>query len=227
MRYLAEGVNAGDGALVVGTSEHNAAFARGLAAAGVDVDAARERRLVMLDAGETLAAFMVEGLPDRDRFDAVVGGTVRALCAPAPGRTLHAYGEMVGILWQDRRYAAAIRLEALWNELLRKGGLRLFCAYPIDVLGEEFCADDVDALLRSHTHLVSAENDLAAAVDQALDDVLGTALAASVRAAMHAGEQPVAALPRGEASILWLRKNLPDYAPEIIARASSRYRPAA
>jgi MEDS: MEthanogen/methylotroph, DcmR Sensory domain len=214
---------------VIATAEHSAAFTRKLAAAGIDVRAARDTgRLVTLDAGETLAGFMVNGSPDRERFDATVGTTVRALRARIPGGALRAYGEMVGLLWRAGEYAAAIKLEALWNALLRDEPIRLYCAYPIDVFGKEFCADDVDALLGAHTHLVPAAAELADAVDEAIGEVLGPAAATLLKTAMDAGEPPAsAALPPGEATILWLRKHLPDYAPEIVARARTRCRAAA
>jgi hypothetical protein len=227
--YLAEALRSGEGALVVGTSEHNAAFVQRLIDDGLDAGAAvRDGRLVVLNAREMLACFMAGGQPNRERFDETIGATIRELCARGGGNSLRAYGEMVGVLWRDGQYAAAIRLEALWNELLRERRFKLFCAYPIDVLGDEFHADDVDALLCAHTHLLPAAHDLAETVDEALDEVLGTAVAASLRIAMRAGEPSAsAALPRGEATILWLRKHLPDYAPEIIARARTRCRPAA
>jgi len=96
------------------------------------------------------------------------------------------------------------------------------------VLGAEFQADDVDALLCAHTELLPAASGLAAAVDEALDEVLGRTVAASLRTAIGAGGPPAsAALPRGEATILWLRTHLPDYAPDIVARARARYRAAA
>ena len=36
------------------------------------------------------------------------------------GRRIHAFGEMVALLWADGNRDGAIRLEELWNEL-RKG----------------------------------------------------------------------------------------------------------
>jgi hypothetical protein len=229
VRYLADGLRSGEAVAVIATAEHSAAFTRQLAAAGIDVRATRDTgRLVTLDAAETLARLMVDGSVDRERFEATVATTIRALRARFPGDALRAYGEMVGLLWQAGEYAAAIKLEAFWNELLLDEPIRLYCAYPIDVLGKEFCADDVDALLGAHTHLVPAADELADAVDEAIGDVLGPAAAALLKAAMNASETPSgAALPRGEATILWLRRHLSRYATEIVARARARTRAAA
>lgn len=44
---------------------------------------------------------------------------IRPLVAQATARcpNVTVFGEMVVLLWQQRRYAAAIRLEMLWNDL--------------------------------------------------------------------------------------------------------------
>jgi superfamily I DNA/RNA helicase len=226
-RYLAGALEQGDVALVVGTPQHIDEFARALAGRGIDVEAARrDGRLVELDAAETLARFMTGGIPDRQRFEATVGSIVRDACARSRGIGPRAYGEMVGILWQTRQYAAAISLEAFWNDLLQAAGFTLFCGYPIDVLAEEFSAADIDALLCAHSHVLPASTSLAGAIEASMDEVLGSA-AARVRDLMSAGLRPSwAALPRGEAMILWLRHELPQYAPEIVARARSLHRAA-
>jgi len=227
--YLADGLRSGERAVVIATSEHNAAFEQRLIDDEFDVAAAvRERGLVVLDAREMLACFMAGGQPNREHFEQTIGATVRERCAHAGESGLRAYGEMVGLLWRDGHYAAAIGLETLWNELLRTCRFRLFCAYPIDVLGDEFHADEVDALLGTHTGLLAAASGLAEAVDTALEEVFGTTVAASLRTAIRAGRPATAtALPLGEETILWLRRHVPDYAPDIIARARTRCRPAA
>src|SRR5260370_41040226 len=60
--YLWEGLRRGDGLLVVATSEHREAITRRLEESGADhKKAVRERRLVFLDAQETLDRFMING----------------------------------------------------------------------------------------------------------------------------------------------------------------------
>jgi hypothetical protein len=144
-RYLADGLNAGEGAVVIATAAHRGFFLDELRALGIDPAAALAAgRLLVLDADDTLARFMVDGQPDGERFEAAVRpvlASLRALCAPG----VRAYGEMVGVLWEAGSFCAAIRLEELWNALLRDGGFRLFCGYPIDVCGDAFTPADVDA----------------------------------------------------------------------------------
>ena len=217
-RYLAEGLAQGHAAIVIAVPEHAAAFVAQLATAGVDSAAAlRDGRLVLLDADETLAQFMVDGLPDAVRFDHTIGATVHELHATHPG--LRTYGEMVGVLWEAGRFTAAIRLEELWNALLSARDFELFCAYPIDVLSEDFQTAEVDAVMCTHTSVVASTASLERALDRAIGDVLGTN-AAALQGLMSKHYWPAwATLPRAEAMILWLRSNAPDHADAILARA--------
>lgn len=126
--YLAEGLRQGDVAVVVATPGHHAAFAAFLAGDGVDVAAARATgMLIELDAADTLSKLMADDAPDAGAFDATVGTLVRS--ALGRGR-VRAYGEMVALLWDEGLVAAAMELEALWNDLGRAVDFSLFCAYP-------------------------------------------------------------------------------------------------
>ena len=217
-RYLADGLAAGEGAVVIATGPHRDAFLAELRDLGAESDAAvAAGRLVVLDANDTLARFVIEGQPDRERFDATVPPVVRALHARCPAG-VRAYGEMVGVLWEASRFAAAIRLEEFWNALLRDGGLRLFCAYPIDVCGDGFTPADVDAVMSSHTHVVPTGSELLPALERAMYDVLGTS-AAAVRVLTDEHRRPSwATMPRAEATILWLRDNVPSLSGAILTR---------
>ncbi|HEY0613167.1 MAG TPA: MEDS domain-containing protein [Candidatus Elarobacter sp.] len=228
-RYLSEGLARGEGAVVIATPEHRAAFAREIAAGGADAEAALAAGLlVMVDAAETLDALLVEGEPDPAQFAQIIGDLIGSVRERVGRAQVRAYGEMVGLLWESERYAAAIRLEELWNAELTSGGLALFCAYPIDVFGDAFRIADVDALLCAHTHLLPAGGDaMQRAVERAMHEVLGNR-ADGVRALMKANYRPSwAALPKVEAEILWLRNNLPDDAERILTRARTHYRDAA
>ena len=126
--YLASGLRKGNGVLVVATPQHRASF---LASLSGDLRrrAGRERRLVVLDARETLDLFMHDGLPDPIRFEAHVGQLVRELRLSSE---LTAYGEMVALLWAEGNVVAALKLEQLWNDLQREVPFALLCAYPMD-----------------------------------------------------------------------------------------------
>lgn len=133
--YLVDGLQAGEVVVVIATGPHRRAFETSIAEAGIDVAEARgSGRLVILDAGETLDRFLVDGRPDEAGFDAVVGTLVRE--AAGAGRGVRAFGEMVALLWDAGDVVAAIQLEALWNQLGEQVTFSLFCAYPAA------CADD-------------------------------------------------------------------------------------
>jgi len=217
-RYLADGLSSGEGAVVIATESHRDGILAELDMLGADPAAAlRDGRLVVLDAQETMARFIVDGQPDRELFEATARPVLSALRARCPAG-VRAYGEMVGVLWEAGRFAAAIRLEEFWNTLLDQGGLRLFCAYPIDVCGDGFTPADVDAVMSSHTHVVPTGAELEAALDRAMQDVLGTS-AAALRPLMDANCRAAwAALPRAEATILWLRDNVPSLTGAILRR---------
>jgi hypothetical protein len=224
-RYVADGLAGGEGAVVIATAAHRDAFVEELRNVHAGADAALgDGRLVVLDAHETMGRFIVDGQPSGELFEATIRPVLSGLRARCPAG-VRAYGEMVGVLWEAGRFAAAIRLEELWNALLAGGGFRLFCAYPIDVCGDAFTPADVDAVMATHTHVVPAESGLELALDRAIDDVLGSS-AATVRPLMGAEPRPSwAALPRAEATILWLRDNLPAHTRAILARTLEYARP--
>jgi hypothetical protein len=135
------------------------------------------------------------------------------------------YGEMVAILWKARQFGAAIRLEQFGNRLLTQASVSIYCSYDIDVFGKDFHPEALDSLLRTHTHLIPAEPDgkLERAFERALHEVLGPE-ANELKRLIRANHRPSwAVMPDTESTILWVRKNLPQYADEIIERARVQY----
>src|SRR3954471_12186603 len=110
-QYLAAGLRNGEAAIVIARAEHGRRFAEALG------PLAAAPGLRMLDAEETLAAFMVVGMPQWTAFHAECGGAIAELKLQYPG--VRAYGEMVDVLWQRGERQAAMRLEEYWNELGR------------------------------------------------------------------------------------------------------------
>ena len=224
--YLWEGIRRGDGVLVIVTPEHRELFCRQLEQLGADTRQAIEsRQLVFLDAHNTLAEFMVGGQPDWYSFEAAVSAAMRKVAPAKQDAGLRAYGEMVGILWNARQFAAAIRLEQLWNKLLEQSSFSLYCAYAIDVFGKEFHVANLDGVLCTHTHLVPAQpnGDLEKALKLGMDEVLG-AKSDALKVLIKANHRPSwAVMPTAEAILLWLRKNLPAQADDIVTRARHHY----
>jgi hypothetical protein len=224
--YLWEGLRRGEGVLVIATPEHQELFARQLNHLGADLAGLiGSRQLVFWDAQETLNQFMVAGQPEWQLFENVARAAMRQVLPASGAEGLRAYGEMVGILWKARQFAAAIRLEQLWNRLLEQSAFSLYCAYAIDVFGKDFAVANLDGVLCAHSHLVPAQPNgtLEVALNLSMDEILGSK-ADALRVLIKANHRPTwAVMPTAEAIVLWLRNNLPGQADPIISRARHHY----
>jgi anti-sigma regulatory factor (Ser/Thr protein kinase) len=131
-QFLATALNDHGAAVVIATGAHRAALETALVASGVPVDdLIRSGRYLPLDAAETLAAFMQGHHPDPAAFASVIGGVLDDLGGDGP---VHAFGEMVALLWDAGDVAAAIELESLWNDLAEDHTFSLYCAYAMSSL---------------------------------------------------------------------------------------------
>jgi hypothetical protein len=223
-RFLKEGFERAADVIVIATSGHRTAFIRELKRLGAIAPSGSDQgSLTLLDAADVLARIMVAGAPDAATFDEVVGTMVRN--AVRDGSALYAYGDMVGELWKAKRYAAAAKLEHLWNMLRAVVDFDLFCAYPVDMLTEPFEANAVDAILRSHTHLLPSgpDGDLESALHRAFGELAG-ADDTLVKRVREFHEPAWASMPDAEAMIIWLRHAMPDRAPAILELAERYYR---
>src|SRR5688500_10931806 len=113
-RYVGTGLERGEAAIIIATPAHRAAFIAHIPGAHAAID---EGRFHLLDAEDTLARFMANGMPQWQPFRESIGGLIAELRLRYP--TVRAYGEMVDVLWQRGEREAAIRLEQYWNELGR------------------------------------------------------------------------------------------------------------
>ena len=224
--YLWEGFLRGDGLIVIGTQQRRLSLTGHLERLGVNVaEACSEGQLVFHDAHEMLGRFMVGGEPDRVLFERVINDELRRVHPRAAGASIRAYGEMVGVLWEAGCLDAAIRLEECWNKVLHVSGITLFCGYPVDVFGDDLQSVRMQAVLCNHTHLMpsGADRDLESAVHKAIHEVLGPEAERLRDEISGASAGRSARLHPAEAAILWLRKNLPDRADDILSKARNHY----
>jgi len=225
-RYLWEGVRAGEGVLLIASPEHQQLFCKHLDRAGADLSQLfSSQQLVVWDAQQTLSQFIVGGQPEWQSFERVIRAAMRQVHPLKNSEGLRAYGEMVGILWKARQFAAAIRLEQFWNKLLEQSSFSLYCAYAIDIFGKDFEIANLDSVLCTHTHLVPAQPDgtLEIALNRSMDEILGPQ-ADALRVLIKGNHHPSWALmPAAENVLLWLRKNLPDQVDQIVSRARHHY----
>lgn len=152
--FVGTGLRERQAVIVIATPGHLAALVARLTRVGHHVTRAfMEDGLIALDAEETLAQFMVNGWPDAERFARVMNPVIAR--ARRGGRDVRAFGEMVALLWSRERYAATLRLEELWNQLLATEDFPLFCAYPRACLdkGEPESINDIHA---AHAKVLAA-----------------------------------------------------------------------
>ena len=155
--FLAAGFTVGQRLLVLATAKHWVSFSRRLKLKGVRVDAAVARgEIAWLDASEMLATFMVGTTPDADLFRANVGAVIDRL-GGSEGHPVRAYGEMVDLLWKTGNTEGAIRLEELWNEMVRARGVALLCAYAMGNFVRVADAGHYARVCEEHGHVFPTE----------------------------------------------------------------------
>jgi hypothetical protein len=158
--FVSGGLLAKQPVVMIATALHRQAVTSRLAALGIDVDhVVRSGQFSVLDARETLGAFMVAGHPDAARFRAAVGQVIESGLAnhSVSQPTLRAYGEMVDLLWKDGNIEGAIELEELWNELAESYPFSLLCAYAMGNFYKESHASDFERICATHSHVVPTE----------------------------------------------------------------------
>jgi signal transduction histidine kinase len=155
--YIGSALSAMGAGILIATPPHRDGVAQRLTARGLDVvGAGAQGRYVALDARDTLTRFMVDGWPDPARFDDTIGTLISKTRDRAP--QIHAFGEMVALLWAEGNREAAIRLEELWNELGTRMPFSLLCAYPIEAFHDTSHAKPFADMSATHSRVIPAES---------------------------------------------------------------------
>lgn len=127
--FVGGGINAGDCVILIATTPHLQLLQKRLKSFGIHISPLIEDdRLILLDATAALEYFMIDDMPDENRFNEFISGLLnRANCR---NRRIRAFGEMVAVLWSQNKPEATMKLEELWNRLHHRNAFSLFCAYP-------------------------------------------------------------------------------------------------
>jgi hypothetical protein len=124
---------------------------------GLDVVALqRSQNLLLLDARETLAAFMMDRRPDASKFNAEMSQVIRRACRDRVDCTVRIFGQMIDVLRQDGHRDAANRLEVLWKQMAETKAFSVWCAYAI---GDFYAGPDRDDIGRQHSDHVPADGE--------------------------------------------------------------------
>jgi anti-sigma regulatory factor (Ser/Thr protein kinase) len=147
--YLIEGVTAGGPVLIMAAAAHCRELGEWLVVRGMDCESMSAAGAVrFVDAAETLSKVMVDGGPDADRFESVVGDLIDS---SGSGR-VRVYGEMAPLLFEAGQVNAAKQLERQWNDLAARRDFTLFCAYRPGTTGAN--PDVREELRQLHTAVV-------------------------------------------------------------------------
>jgi len=139
-QFIEAALKAGRAVIVIATPSHRKDLLYQLKAYGVDIAAATEQGLYRaLDVDETLAAFMVNDLPDPAKLKESASNLLAA--AAKASRTTHpgiaACGEIAPRLWEQGKADAAIQIEHFWDEIARTGNVEVLCGYMLKQMQHE------------------------------------------------------------------------------------------
>jgi len=220
--YAGAALREGEAVVIIATPRHSQIFLRALEQRGLYPQPALLRgQLRVLDARDTLSQFMKDGTPDWQAFQEVCGGIIAEMRLQYP--RVRAYGEMVDLLWQDRMREEAIELEGFWHRLGKLQTFSLLCAYRIDNLDSGVYDGGLDCVCRAHTHLIPAPDyaRFNRAVNEASKQVLDQPLA-QMLISLSANHRPPTHMPLGQATLFWLKKNMPRTADKVLLEVRSR-----
>ena len=144
---LAAALEGGGGALAIAPSDRLGAISSELQRLGADPRGEHAARIRLVDASEALASFMEASGPDPGRFEAVVDALLGSL--ETPPERIQVYGEGVDVLVRSGRFDDALRLEKLWDGMLRRTRCKVHCGYTLQNFvrpGEDQRILDVSAL---------------------------------------------------------------------------------
>lgn len=156
---LGNALKAAESVVAVLTKAHEKGLRSRLLARGIDLEAAsRQGRFTVLNATEALNIFMDHRGPNRQKFLREFGTVIRKAEAAADVRhkRVVVFGEMVAVLWKQKKYEAAIRLEQLWNELARTHFFHLRCAYPAKAFQGDMKGEPYHTVCAEHSVVVPA-----------------------------------------------------------------------
>jgi hypothetical protein len=223
--FFAVGFEQDEPGVLVARREHATLVRDRLRALGWITDGAdANARLIVADAAATLAALLEDGRPGAERFNRVIGDLLASAGERADGPPVRVFGEMVDLLVERGDAQAAVELEQLWNDGLRRRNFSLLCAYRLDIFDPAAQATTIPDVCRAHSHVLPAQDPqrLARAVDRALDEVLGSAQAGKVYLLL-ADEVRAARLPTPQLLLMWVSANMPTLAKRVLAAARRNY----
>lgn len=143
--------------IAVATTIHLEEIGKKIIGFGVDLESARkEGRFIELEAEETLAMLLVDGVVDHELFFQVIGSVVER--SAEQGREIRIFGELVNVLCTRENYRAAANLEKLWDLLRLKHRFSLFCAYAMAGFRDASTHSPMAGICSGHSRVIPDES---------------------------------------------------------------------
>jgi hypothetical protein len=146
--YVADGLGADEVCMVIATAEHRAGLHEWLAASGLDHE--DTGLLVEVDARDVMELLLRSGTLDMAVFDQLVERVVAPYATSGEG--FRVFGEIVELLHRSDDLASALELERGWEQVQRRLGFPLLCAY-VDPGESEEWTRSFGQICGTHTHL--------------------------------------------------------------------------
>jgi CheY-like chemotaxis protein len=155
-RFIESALESGNAVIVVVTEAHRTSLFPRLEADGVDVAAAIEQgSFIPLDAADVLSRLTVNDTPDPVRCAKVIGDLMVGAAKGVKGEhgRVVVCGEIAPTLLSKGSADGAIRMEHLWDEIMKDYGVHTLCGYlsssfldkEISPILEEICAEHTAA----------------------------------------------------------------------------------
>lgn len=157
--YLADGIWAGEAAVVLATRKHLTKIRERLMLKGVNLSSERrQQQFFACDCEELLRRIAPRGVLDH----VLARQQLSALLRQARGADRHvrAFGEAVAVLWAAGHRNTALELEEVWNGLHDEFRFGLYCAYPASLVDSPLDGKLVQAICHCHAHVISLATEL-------------------------------------------------------------------
>jgi DNA-binding NarL/FixJ family response regulator len=148
--FIETALNAGKSVVIAATESHRGSLLQRLQEHGLDIVASIEQgRYLAFDASEVLSTFMENDLPDVPRFFKIVGDLITAGARGTAGdhSRVSVCGECAPILWAQGKTDAAIQVEQLCNQVIKRYGINMLCGFSLNSFYRE---EDKQVFLKIH-----------------------------------------------------------------------------
>jgi hypothetical protein len=160
--YVSGGILAGEPVVVLATQPHLDILETRLKASGFDLFALQWRRqYTAVEVNDYLQQFMVSGWPNERLFREAAGNLLEGV--NYKDYRVRLYTETGAVLLEQHSYGASVQLENLWNQVVQKERLCLFCAYPKSIFRQNPNAS-MHHLCGQHSKVISQPGDSTAEI---------------------------------------------------------------